>query len=118
MKDLMQLQLPLGGDLMTTVRLTTGGICSLAGMDLDSSEDCKVCVTESLLLLLHAGYARAAVRFFDGEDGLRIEIAGMGTAADAVSAPEDEISEALLGALAARVSFEKRERLTGVIIEF
>ncbi len=119
MKELMKLQLPLGGDIMTTVRLATGGICSLAGMDLDASEDCKVCVTESLLLLMHAGYRAATVGFSkQEEEGLRIEISGMGEAFEACIAPEDEISEALLEALAAHVVFEKRERLTGVMIEF
>ena len=81
MKDLMKLELPLGGEIMTTVRLTTGGICSLAGMDLDASEDCKVCVTESLLLLMHAGYRRAAVQQpLAGQPGLRQRLAGAGPA--------------------------------------
>lgn len=118
MKDLMRIELPLGGDIMTTVRLATGGICSLAGMDLETSEDCKVCVTESLLLLLHAGFSRAAVCFLSGESGLHIDIAGMGAMSEVICVPEDEISEALLGALATRVSFEKRGRLVGVTIEF
>ncbi len=117
MKDLMKLELPLGGEIMTTVRLTTGGICSLAGMDLDASEDCKVCVTESLLLLMHAGYRRAAVSFAE-EEGLCISLSGMGMADDAEDVPEDEISEALLEALAAQVAFEKRGRLVGVTIRF
>lgn len=117
MKDLMKLELPLGGDIMTTVRLATGGLCSLAGMDLDASEDCKVCVTESLLLLMHAGFRRAAVSFM--QDGcLRISIAGMGEAEASEDATEDEISEALLGALAPRVCFEKHGRLTGIVFEF
>ena len=118
MKDLMKLELPLGGEIMTTVRLTTGGICSLAGMDLDASEDCKVCVTESLLLLMHAGYRRAAVSFAEEEGLLSISLSGMGMADDAEDVPEDEISEALLEALAAQVAFEKRGRLVGVTIRF
>ena len=45
-------QLPLTGEYLTTVRLTTGGLCSLMGFDIDSAEDFKVCVTESLLIFL------------------------------------------------------------------
>ena len=59
MNALIDLKIPLESDLMTTVRLLTGGVCSLVGLGLEESEDCKVCVTESLLLLKHGG-CRAA----------------------------------------------------------
>ncbi len=101
------MRIPLKSEIMTTVRLTTGGVCSLAGLDIDRSEDCKVCVTESLLLLLHAGYREATIEFA-AEDGLKISIAAAGERAEAELAPEDEISAALLGALAADVCTEKR----------
>ena len=75
MKRLLHLGVPLGSEIMTTVRLATGGVCSLAGLDLERSEDCKVCVTESLLLLTHAGYREASIDFSEDE-GLRARIAG------------------------------------------
>jgi hypothetical protein len=31
--------LPLTGEYLTTVRLTTGGLCALADFDVDASED-------------------------------------------------------------------------------
>ncbi len=106
MKEIVCIRVPLGSEIMTTVRLATGGVCALLGMDIDASEDCKVCVTESLLLLLHAGYQKAELTFSE-EEGLHIAIAGMGGREGAVCAPEDEISAALLEALAEGVSMEK-----------
>ncbi len=106
MKEYLELRFPLGSDMMTTVRLATGGVCSRAGLDLDASEDCKVCVTESLLLLGHSGYRGARMRFSD-DGGLRVEILGESRGSAAPSS-EDEISYALLSALA-DVEFERAD---------
>ncbi len=108
----MELCFPLGSEMMTTVRLTTGGMCALAGLDLDTSEDCKVCVTESLLLLLHRGFREARVVFSE-ENGLRVAVKGEGERKEAQESAEDDISLALLGALAGEVAEEKRE---GVLV--
>lgn len=108
MKELLSMRIPLGSELMTTVRLTTGGVCSLKGLDIDASEDCKVCVTESLLLLCHAGYGEAAIVFAE-DDGLSVSVAGEGRRKKPSSIPEDEISAALLDALAESVRMEKKE---------
>ncbi len=117
MKELLSLRFPLGNEGMTTVRLATGGVCSQAGLDLDASEDCKVCVTESLLLLWHAGYGRAELVFFE-ENGLCARIAGE-ESGEGRACAEDEISFALLGALASDVCTEKREgRLSGISFRF
>ena len=107
MKRLMTISLPLGSDIMTTMRLTTGGLCSLAGLGLDDSEDCKVCVTESLLMLMHAGFAAAEVTFSREEEALYVRLAGVGERANVTPMPEDGIAEALLGALAADMLMEK-----------
>ncbi len=117
MKELLSLRFPLEKEGMTTVRLATGGVCSQLGFDLDASEDCKVCVTESLLLLMHAGYACAEL-VFASENGLHVRVSGdgqgLGTACE-----EDDISFALLGALAYGVNTEKREgRLQSVSFRF
>lgn len=108
MRELMELRFPLGNDLMTTVRLATGGMCSLTGLDLDDSEDCKVCVTEGLLLLLHAGYsfARMTVR---EEEGLLFSLVGEEFSAPISTFSEDEISIALLSALALDVETRSKE---------
>ena len=60
MKNFFDFSLPLeSGTLLTTVRLTVGGIASAAGLDLDACEDFKVCVTEGLLLFKRNGRASA-----------------------------------------------------------
>ncbi len=117
MNELMTLIFPLGSDKMTTVRLTTGGLCALASLGLDESEDCKVCVTESLLLLMHRGYREARVTF-SLEGGLAVRVEGEGEGSGAPT-EEDEISFALLGALNDAVSTEQREgKLKAIAFRF
>ena len=100
--------LPLTGEYLTTVRLTTGGLCSLVGFDVDLAEDFKVCVTDSLLILKRNGYTSATIEFTVGE-ALGCFVCGKdanGTKEDAI---EDEISRALLSALLGEVHFETNE---------
>ena len=104
-------ELPLLNDYFTTVRLTTGGVCALRGLDVDFTEDVKVCVTEGLLVLKRNGYTRAKLSFsLQGEGGkMRCRLIGMGerkVKADEGSA-EDEISFALLAALVENSNVEK-----------
>ena len=98
------MELPLVSDFLTTVRLATGGVCAVSGLDVDYTEDIKVCVTEGLLILKRNGYARARVSFFFAENGKRkCPLSGReqgGNAKEAGSA-DDEISFALLSALVA-----------------
>ena len=118
MKTLLKIYVPLGSEIMTTLRLATGGVCSLAGLDIDASEDCKVCVTESLLLVSHAGFAAAEIEFSE-EDGLCVRVCGAGARGEAKPAAEDEISAALLEALAEGVRTEKENAaLRGVSFKF
>lgn len=118
MKRLLQLVFPLESGIMTTVRLATGGLGSLVGLDLDKSEDCKVCLTESLLLLTHRGYPRARVEFFE-EDGLFVRASGEGEPEEKGEFPEDEISYALLGALNESVASRKQDgRLSEISFRF
>ena len=106
MKKLLSLAFQLDHELMTTLRLTTGGICSLAGLDIDATEDCKVCVTESLLLLMHSGYPTARVSFHE-DGGVYVSIVAEGDKQESIEAADDGISSALLTALASEVSMEK-----------
>ena len=98
--------LPLTGEYLTTVRLTTGGLCSLAAFDVDAAEDYKVCVTESLLILKRNGFRRASIEFTVGE-ALGCVMQGLDGGADAEDSFEDEISRALLSALLGEVEFVK-----------
>lgn len=108
MEELFSAKIQLKSELMTTVRLATGGVCSVAGLSMDASEDCKVCVTESLLLLMHRGFPCANVRFFH-DSGLKIEITGEGSCGKERECVEDEISVALLSALTENVNLQKED---------
>ena len=100
--------LPLTGEYLTTVRLTTGGLCSVADFDVDSAEDFKVCVTESLLILKRNGYRRAEIEFCVG-DSLFCKISGLDFREIPREEMEDEISYALLNALLGKVVFTKND---------
>ena len=111
MLELFSIDLALSAGMMTTVRLATGGVCSHVALSYDEGEDCKVCVTESLLLLMRGGYRSAHVSFSADASELYITVKGTRTraAADAASAEEDEIALALINALAQQVTMEQRE---------
>ena len=97
--------MPLNGEYMTTVRLTVGGLCALAGFDVDGAEDYKVCVTESLLILQRNGFTHASLTFTVGET-LACKLIGEGEGTPA-STDEDDISYALLSALMGKVDYTK-----------
>lgn len=98
--------LPLTGEYLTTIRLTTGGLCSLVDFDVDETEDFKVCVTESLLILKRNGFSAAIIDFSVGE-ALGCVVRGKNLDGEKADAFEDEISYALLSALLGKVEFIK-----------
>ena len=106
--DKFIITMPLTGEYLTTVRLTTGGLCSLVGFDVDTAEDYKVCVTESLLILKRSGYTQARIRFTVGE-ALACEMQGEGERLAAEDSIEDEISRSLLSALLGNVIFKTND---------
>ncbi len=109
--------LPLTGEYLTTVRLTTGGLCSLVGFDVDTAEDYKVCVTESLLILKRNGFSTAKITFSVGE-ALGCKIVGEEENGEKADEFEDEISYALLSALLGKVDLSKDgDRVVGVEFE-
>ncbi len=108
MKDVFSVTLPLTGEYLTTVRLTTGGLCSLVGFDVDLAEDFKVCVTESLLILKRNGYTSATIDFTVGE-ALACHLRGKTLGEKQEDEVEDEISRALLSALVGDVQFEMND---------
>jgi len=101
------LYVPLkGADYFTTVRLAVGGICNMAGADIDAVEDFKVCVTEALLILKRGGAESASVEFsLDG--GVKACVTIQKRGASSSSNEENEISIALLGALIDGVTYSK-----------
>lgn len=98
--------LPLSNEYLTTVRLTTGGLCALAEFDVDSAEDFKVCVTESLLILKRNGF-RAAVIDFELGETLSFSASGLEEGGAEEKGADEEISYALLNALLGNVDFVK-----------
>jgi len=108
MKEILSLEFTLKRELFTTLRLTTGGVCSLAGLNMEESEDCKVCITEALLLLMHGG-CRSAKISFSADDGIYVKIEGEEYFVSEENYPDDEISSALLAALAEDVEMQKEE---------
>ena len=112
------IKMPLNCEYMTTARLAVGGLCALAGFDVDSAEDYKVCVTESLLLLKRNGYESAEIEFTVGES-LGCKIFGENAVREEENGAEDEISYALLAALIGEVEFQRAEdgRLKAIAFE-
>ncbi len=109
--------LPLTGEYLTTVRLTTGGLCALVGFDVDAAEDYKVCVTESLLILKRNGFSSATIEFVVGE-ALACKIVGVEEKGERENSFEDEISRALLSALVGEVQFTKdQDRVVAIAFE-
>lgn len=66
-------------EFMTALRLTVGAVCATADVDVDATEDMKVCVTESCLLLKDCGYGSVQVELAcDG--GVTASVSGEGGA--------------------------------------
>ena len=108
MEELLALSFALKSDLFTTVRLTAGGICARAGLSLDDAEDCKVCVTESLLLFMRNGYSSARVQFAQ-DNGVCVRLTGENGRGAAGDSAEDEISYSLLGAWVENLNVERKD---------
>lgn len=94
MMEFLSLEFELSSDILTTVRLATGGVGALLNFGIDDAEDLKVSVTEALLLLLRGGAKRAKLCFSRGET-LGVSVEAECERKDSF----DEISVALLSAL-------------------
>lgn len=94
-------------EFMTALRLTVGAVCAAADVDVDSSEDMKVCVTESCLFLKGCGYESVTIELgCDG--GVTACVCGGG------GYPEDKdngFSLALISALVSSCEIEKKNGL-------
>ena len=90
-------------EFMTAVRLAVGAVCSAANLDVDSSEDMKVCVTEGCLILKGCGFENAQI-VLKAEGGFVAQIAGVGGQAKFC---DNEFSLALVSALLSSVEIER-----------
>jgi hypothetical protein len=90
-------------EYMMAVRLVTGSVCALGDVDVDSTEDFKVCVTESCIMLKNCGYEMVDV-LFKVDDGVQVEVCGYdGKGKEG----DNELSLALISALVSSCQIEK-----------
>lgn len=94
---------------ITALRLVAGAVCSAHDIDVDTSEDFKVCVTESAIILKNCGFETATVTFRGG-DGVSCTVEGGG---GNPKESQNEFSLALISALVGECAIAKR----GEIIE-
>ncbi len=109
MKDLVLKFNLADSEYMTAVRLVTGAVCSVHEVDLDTLEDFKVCVTESIIILKNCGFEGVTVAF-GGEKDVCCTVSGEG---GLPCAGENELSLALISALVKECALSRR----GEIIE-
>lgn len=91
-------------EYMTALRLVVGAVCSSAGLDIDASEDFKVCVTESCLVLKGCGFEEAEVSLMP-QKGVCAYVKGSG---GCPQAGDNEFSLALISALVSDCKIEKQ----------
>lgn len=82
-------------EYLTALRLVAGAVVALKEVDLDTAEDFKVCVTESVLILKNCGFEEVGVTF-KTQDGVLCTAEGIG---GTPKAGENELSLALISAL-------------------
>ena len=101
-------------EYLTAVRLVTGAVCSVHEVDLDTLEDFKVCVTESIIILKNCGFEGVCVAF-GGEKDVCCTVSGEG---GLPCAGENELSLALISALVGGCEIERRgEIITKLTLE-
>lgn len=96
-------------EYMTALRLVTGAVCTVHGLDVDTLEDFKVCVTESAIILKNCGFESVNVVFCGGE-GVKCTVTGAG---GTPCEGDNELSLALIEALVGECEIKRR----GGIIE-
>ena len=90
-------------EYMTALRLSCGAVCSLRGMDVDETEDFKVCVTESAIMLKNCGFEKVTAVFYaEGDTVCSVEGEG-GSAREG----ENELSLALISALVGECDIDR-----------
>ncbi len=109
------LKLPLCSNNLLCARLTTSAVCSLLNLNLDDSEDLKVCVNEACLLIMGQNYKVVRLVYNLG-DTLTIGVYGEGVCDNppkSIGEEERELCVQLLNSLVDKVEYNK----VGGIIE-
>ncbi len=89
---------------LTALRLAVGGVCAAADLDIDLTEDFKVCVTESCLILKNCGFSSADV-ILNTSGGVSAEVCGEN--AEKLLDGDNEFSLALVSALVSSCEIER-----------
>ena len=94
-------------EFMTAVRLTVGAVCAVADVDVDVTEDMKVCVNESCLYLKDCGYKDVTVQL-SCDGGVVATVCGEG---GTPKENENQFSLALISALVSSCEIERKDGL-------
>ena len=97
---------------MTALRLVAGAVCSAHDIDVDTSEDFKVCVTESAIILKNCGFETATVTFTD-DDAMRCTVEGGG---GSPKGSENDFSLALISALVGECEIERHGEIINKVL--
>ena len=87
----------------TAVRLAVGGVCAAADLDIDLTEDFKVSVTESCLILKNCGF-KTLNAVFNAQSGVKAVLTGEG---GSPAEAENDLSLALIGALVEKCGIDR-----------
>jgi hypothetical protein len=95
------------------VRLVVGAICSQGDKDLDATEDFKVCVTESCLILKNCQFERAEITFWLEGGEVCAKVCGIG---GKPAEGDNDLSLALISALVSSCEIEKNNNAIEKVI--
>jgi hypothetical protein len=98
-------------EYLTAVRLVVGAICALHDVDVDSTEDFKVCVTECCIILKNCGYESVTITF---EKGQSVCATVCGEGGKPVGA-DNELSLSLISALVSSCEIENQGEAIGKV---
>ena len=115
MKKTIKLSLPLLSECIISARLTAGVICSILKLDIDQTEDIKLCVSEACNILLNQNFCTAEITF-DFEDNLKLEFFGTSCTKGQLSTNDStDLSVMLLNALSDSAEFFENEGIINKI---
>lgn len=98
----------------TALRLVAGTVCSISDVDIDATDDFKVCITEGAIILKNNGFEKVTATFTNnGKVACTLSGEG-GTVAEA----DNELSIALISALIDECHIERKgEAISSITLE-
>ncbi len=110
MQTRITLSIPARADMVSLARLTTSGVASQMGADIDAIEDLKVCVSEVLSKIVDSPFGKGEIpivmNFLPSETALEIHIGGENLRGNTLFASEsDQFALAILNTLMEETDF-------------